>query len=125
MNADSTRDQSVRSEFPSALADFKAWVPKFKGSPYVPGMVSVALATGIGKDTLRGRYFDCEHDLGDVLEQKEVLDADPELHSLGVKFLGGQPNDGGMEHREAEEPVPFHPDEEGPQWIRGPQHIEI
>ncbi|KAI9740612.1 MAG: hypothetical protein M1834_005193 [Cirrosporium novae-zelandiae] len=83
------------------------WVKNFKTSPYLVGMTSVALATGIAKDVLRGRYYDCEQDLDDVLSQKEILQKNPELYGMGVPFLGGLPNDGGMELREGERPFEF------------------
>lgn len=70
-------------------------------------MTSVALATGIAKDVLRGRYYDCEHDLGDVLKQAEILHQNPALYSLSMQFLGGLQNDGGMENREPEKPFRF------------------
>jgi len=70
-------------------------------------MTCVALATGIAKDVLRGRYLDCEQDLGDILEQRELLRKDESFYNLGVKFLGGLPNDGGMENRDAEEKFQF------------------
>lgn len=67
-------------------------------------MVSVALATGIGKEILRGRYLDCDQDLEDIIRQGDVLKSDPQLNSLNVSFLGGLPNDGGTGNLPLEKP---------------------
>lgn len=83
------------------------WMPNFKTTPYVSGMTCVALATGIAKKALRGRYHDCTQDLDDIIAQANTLEQDPDLYGLSVKFLGDMPNDGGMENRPGEEPVPF------------------
>jgi hypothetical protein len=54
----------------------------------------VYLASGKAK-VLKGRYFDCEQDIGTVVAGgKEVLEED--LYSLRVRFLGGLANDGGI-----------------------------
>jgi len=55
-------------------------------------MVCVALAAGVAKDTLRGKYFDVGQDLEDVISQPAALKADPELYSLHTNFLGGLSN---------------------------------
>ncbi|KAG4431541.1 hypothetical protein IFR05_012976 [Cadophora sp. M221] len=68
------------------------------------GMVSVALATGIGKQALRGRYVDCGQDLEGIISQETAFKADPELHSLNMKFLGGLLNDEGGANLTLEEP---------------------
>lgn len=57
-------------------------------------MVCVALATGLGKRVLRGRYFDVGQDLEDVLAQSQALAADPDLYSLHTSFLGELTNAG-------------------------------
>lgn len=67
----------------------------YNDSPYLGAMVCVALAAGVGKRALRGRYLDAGHDLEDVLAQADALAADPDLHMLHTRFLGGLPNDGG------------------------------
>ena len=51
-------------------------------------MTSVALATGMAKKALRGRYFDATQNLEDVLEEAEIIRKDPLLYGLGTKFLG-------------------------------------
>ncbi|KAJ5209800.1 hypothetical protein N7449_004179 [Penicillium cf. viridicatum] len=84
-------------QFPNFEKDMKLWVSRFRDSPYLSGMTSVALASGIAKEVLRGRYYDSEHDLGDVLAQGEMGLKHPEYYTLGVRFPGGRPNDGGME----------------------------
>ncbi|KAH7146829.1 hypothetical protein B0J13DRAFT_500713 [Dactylonectria estremocensis] len=79
----------------------------FKDSPHLSGMVSVALATGIAKEALKGKYFNVQQDLEDVITQASTIRADPELYTLNTKFLGGLENDGGTEKRAAEDPFQF------------------
>jgi hypothetical protein len=79
----------------------------FKDSPYLSGMASVALATGIAKKALKGKYFDVQQDLEDVITQASAIRADPELYTLNTKFLGNLDNDGGTEKRLAEDPFHF------------------
>jgi hypothetical protein len=79
------------------------WLEKFKDSPFLAGMTSVALASGMAKKLLRGRYFDCEQDLSDVLAQGEEISKKP-YYTLGVQFPGGLLNDGGMENLDSEPP---------------------
>ena len=55
-------------------------------------MVCVALANGIAKDVLKGKYFDVGHNLEDVIAQSEAIRRDPELYSLHTTFLGGLSN---------------------------------
>jgi hypothetical protein len=57
-------------------------------------MVCVALASGVGKHVLRGRYFDVGQDLEDVLAQEAALRADPDLYALHTSFLGELTNAG-------------------------------
>ncbi|KAB5585181.1 hypothetical protein GE09DRAFT_944958 [Coniochaeta sp. 2T2.1] len=64
----------------------------YTDSPYLNGMVCVALANGIAKDVLKGKYFDVGHDLEDVIAQSEAIKKDPELYSLHTTFLGGLSN---------------------------------
>lgn len=67
----------------------------YDDSPYLNGMVCVALATGIAKDCLRGRYFDVKQDLEDVLVQREVIRKEKDtLYMLHTSFLGGMDNGG-------------------------------
>lgn len=47
----------------------------------------------------RGRYLDCEEDLGDLIKQKDII-LKNDLYKLSVDFIGGRPNDGGMYLRE-------------------------
>lgn len=64
----------------------------FKADPALPGQVCAFLAAGRGK-VLRGKYFDCEQNITQVLSQgKEGLHG---LYELKVDFMGGLPNDGG------------------------------
>ncbi|KAK0648881.1 hypothetical protein B0T16DRAFT_371578 [Cercophora newfieldiana] len=66
----------------------------YNDSPYLNGMFCVALATGLGKETLRGRYLDVGQDLEDVLKQGEVVRESGELYRLHTSFLGGLKNGG-------------------------------
>ena len=61
-------------------------------SPYLNGMVCVALANGVAKEALKGKYFDVGQDLEDVVAQAEAIKNDPELYSLHASFLGGLSN---------------------------------
>ncbi|KAK4152209.1 hypothetical protein C8A00DRAFT_35120 [Chaetomidium leptoderma] len=85
---------SVASLPPQAQAFFTNTLDVYNDSPYLNGMVCVALATGVGKRVLRGRYFDVGQDLEDVLAQGEVLKANPDLYSLHTSFLGELTNAG-------------------------------
>ncbi|KAK1833435.1 hypothetical protein QBC39DRAFT_254572 [Podospora conica] len=79
--------EATREKFARALEIYN-------DSPYLNGMVCVALATGVGRDALRGRYVDVGQDLEDVLAQGEALRADKELNVLATRFLGGLANAG-------------------------------
>lgn len=100
-------DPSVVEQFPGFLDQLPQWVARFKTSPFLAGMTSDALVSGIAKDVLRGRYFDCEQDLEDVLFQRDLIIHNSECYKLPTSFLGGLPNDGGMENREAEKAFSF------------------
>ena len=94
-------------DYPQVADAIKESLKGFKDSPYLNGMVCVALATGIAKDALKGRYFDAQQDLQDVISQADAITADPELYALHTKFLGSLRNDGGTELRPAEDPFEF------------------
>lgn len=66
----------------------------YNDSPYLNGMVCVALAAGVGKKLLRGRYIDVGQDLEDILAQPEALTENPDLYMLHTSFLGGLKNGG-------------------------------
>ncbi|KAF5534518.1 Dehydrogenase reductase SDR family member 7B [Fusarium phyllophilum] len=70
------------ADYPQAMESFLEILKGFKDTPYLSGMTSVALATGIAKEVLRGKYFDAQHDLEDVIAQASVLKANPELYTL-------------------------------------------
>ncbi len=78
----------------------------YNDSPYLSGMVSVALATGIAKDALRGKYFDVGQDLEDVLAQGEAIKKNPDLYSLHTSFLNGLAN-GNWGTAPSDEPFDF------------------
>ncbi|KAH7628324.1 hypothetical protein B0T09DRAFT_346417 [Sordaria sp. MPI-SDFR-AT-0083] len=64
----------------------------YNDSPYLNGMACVALASGIAKHVLRGKYVDVGQDLEDILAQAEAIKLDEELYSLHTSFLGGLVN---------------------------------
>lgn len=86
--------ESVANLPPQAHAFFANQLDVYNDSPYLNGMVCVALATGVGKRVLRGKYFDVGQDLEDVLAQEDALKADPDLYSLHTSFLGELTNSG-------------------------------
>ena len=89
-------DPEVAKAYPELAANRPKWVKNFNTSMNLAAAVSVFLATGRVKDTLKGRYIDCEHDLEaftDPEAAKEIISQN--LHTLEVRFLGGLPNDGG------------------------------
>ena len=55
-------------------------------------MTCVALATGLAKHVLRGKYVDVGQDLEDILAQAEAIKRDENLYSLHTTFLGGLGN---------------------------------
>ncbi|KAH8595337.1 hypothetical protein B0O99DRAFT_594530 [Bisporella sp. PMI_857] len=98
-------DPSILQEFPQAMYMRQHFQTLLTTAPSLPGMVSVALATGIGKDVLRGRYIDCTQDLEDIINQADSLKADSDLYSMKVNFLGGLPNDEGWDRQQEEQYV--------------------
>ncbi|KAH6868928.1 hypothetical protein B0T10DRAFT_596052, partial [Thelonectria olida] len=103
---DGQRDAAL-AEFPHITSRFAEWKNKFTGSPGLAGMACVALATGIAKDVLRGRYFDVEQDLEDIISNAALLKADPLLHTLHVTLLGSLEREEGAVDREPEAPFDF------------------
>ena len=79
---------------PQARGWFARALDIYNDSPYLNGMVCVALAAGVAKTALRGRYFDVGQDLEDVLAQADALVRDPDLYALHTRFLGGLQNGG-------------------------------
>ena len=50
----------------------------------------------MGKEVLRGKYFDCEQDIGTVIAAGvDEIRGPKRLYELKVEFLGGLPDDGG------------------------------
>ncbi|KAK4675498.1 hypothetical protein QC764_504740 [Podospora pseudoanserina] len=86
--------ESVSTLPPQAQSKFVNALDIYDDSPYLNGMVCVALATGVGKEVLRGKYFDVGQDLEDVLGQREALRQNPDLYGLHTSFLGGLKNGG-------------------------------
>ena len=84
----------VAAKYPEKVKMRDDWLPKFVTSRFLCGATCVYIASGKAK-VLKGRYFDCEQDIGQVVAGgQEVQDDD--LYTLRVKFLGGLPNDGGI-----------------------------
>ncbi|KAF5672746.1 cytochrome P450 monooxygenase [Fusarium denticulatum] len=71
------------------------------------GMKTAALATGIAKDALRGRHYDVEQDMEDVIAQASLLKADPLLHTLHISMLGSLEREEGAMAQEPEEKFGF------------------
>ncbi|KAK0713929.1 hypothetical protein B0T26DRAFT_753985 [Lasiosphaeria miniovina] len=87
-------DESVGNLPPQARGWFAKALDIYNDSPYLNGMVCVALATGLARTALRGKYIDVGQDLEDVLAQAAAIAQNPELYSLHTSFLGGLPNGG-------------------------------
>jgi len=77
-----------------ARAPFSRALDIYNDSPYLNGMFCVALATGVGKSFLRGKYLDVGQDLEDLVAQAEAIKANPDLYTLHTSFLGGLKNGG-------------------------------
>jgi hypothetical protein len=69
-------------------------------------MVCVALASGIAKEALKGKYVDVGHDLEDIIAQTELFKKNTDLHSLHTTFLGSLPSTGAMVPK-PETPIEF------------------
>ena len=94
-------------DYPELTNGMKEVLKGFKDSPHLSGMTCVALATGIAKDVLSGKYFDAQHDLGDVIAQGEHIQSHPDIYGLHTTFPGQLENDGGTERLPAEQPFEF------------------
>ncbi|TEA14284.1 Short chain dehydrogenase citE [Colletotrichum sidae] len=65
--------------YPRVVEKFADMLRNFKDSPHLRGMALVALANGVAKGVLRGRYVDVQQDLEDVLSQAAALEENPDL----------------------------------------------
>ncbi|KAK8123511.1 NADP-binding protein [Apiospora kogelbergensis] len=84
-------------DHPDRAAKLVQRVDNYNDSPYLNGMVCVALATGLARHVLRGRYFDVGQDLEDVLALAgDAIKADPELYTLHTRYLGSVPDGGAV-----------------------------
>lgn len=85
-------DNDIKEKYPDTAAAWAKFHNLFKVQPDVCGQTCAFLAAGRGK-MLKGRYFDCEQNI------QEVIDAgEPGLqgcYEMKVDFAGGLPNDGG------------------------------
>ncbi|KAK7918266.1 hypothetical protein PG985_010140 [Apiospora marii] len=84
-------------DHPALAAKLTARVDAYNDSPHLNGMTCVALATGLARHVLRGRYFDVGQDLEDVLAgpASAAIEADPELYTLHTRYLGTVPDSSG------------------------------
>lgn len=99
-------EQSLQKLPSKVAAGMTRWLDMYNDSPHLNGMTCVALATGIAKDALRGKYYDVGQDLEDVIAQTAAIKADPELYSLHTKFVGGLSN-GNPDDKPCDEPFDF------------------
>lgn len=83
----------VAAQYPKVAEAYLKFTANFPCSPSLCGQTCVFLAAGRGR-ALRGRYFDCEQDVGYVATMGDTI-REQQLYELKVEFLGGLPNDGG------------------------------
>ena len=88
-------DADVAEAYPQLVKAINSWIPLFKTSRFLCGATCVYIASGKAK-VLKGRYFDCEQDIEQVVTtgQEEIPKKD--LYRMRIEFLGGLPNDGGV-----------------------------
>ncbi|GME31693.1 hypothetical protein GTA08_BOTSDO08613 [Neofusicoccum parvum] len=86
-------DPDVAEMYPEVSKVYTTFANNFRCKPALCGQTCVFLAAGKGR-ALKGKYFDCEQDVGYVASMAEEMQA-KELYELKVDFLGGLPNDGG------------------------------
>lgn len=84
----------VAEVYPERVKARNQILPKMIVSRFLCGATCVYIASGKAK-VLKGRYFDCEQDIGYVVSHPEEI-VEEDLYRLGVRFLGGLPNDGGI-----------------------------
>jgi hypothetical protein len=99
-------EESLAMLPPQVAQGFDKWLDLYTDSPYLNGMTCVALATGVAKTALKGKYLDVGQDLGDIIAQKAALQ-NSEMYSLHTTFLGSLLNDGGPADRPKVEPFVF------------------
>ena len=86
----------VANAYPGFKEAFEAFSKLFRCKTRLCGQTCVYLACGEGKEVLKGKYFDCEQDIGTVVAAgPEEIRGPKQLYELKVEFLGGLPNDGG------------------------------
>ncbi|EXJ76398.1 uncharacterized protein A1O5_00906 [Cladophialophora psammophila CBS 110553] len=85
-------DPDIEEKYPEFGVKWRQFHQLFKVSPALCGQTCAFLSAGKAK-LLRGKYFDCEQDIGTVLAVGEQ--GLKGLYDLKVEFLGGLPNDGG------------------------------
>lgn len=88
-------DPDVNARYPDMAVKWAAFHKAMDDDPYLCGQTCVFLATDRGK-ALRGRYFDVEQNIVTVVAAGEETIKKEGLYELGVQFLGGFPNDGGI-----------------------------
>lgn len=85
----------VAEAYPGFAVMYREFGKLFCCKTRLCGQTCVFLATGEGKKVLKGRYFDCEQDIGTVVAAGPEEIQSKQLYELKVEFLGGLPNDGG------------------------------
>ena len=86
----------VATAYPGFAVAYNEFGKLFKCKTRLCGQTCVYLACGEGKEVLKGRYFDCEQDIGTVVAAgPEEIRGPKGLYELKVEFLAGLPNDGG------------------------------
>ncbi|KAK6822659.1 pap2 superfamily protein [Apiospora arundinis] len=84
-------------DHPDRAAKLAQRLDAYNDSPYLNGMTCVALATGLARRVLRGRYIDVGQDLEDLLALAgDAIKADPELYTLHTRYLGAVPDGGAV-----------------------------
>jgi hypothetical protein len=86
-------DKDVVEKYPERAKALQDWLPFFKTDRMLCGATAVYIASGKAK-ILKGRYFDVEQDIEDVVNAgpSEIIDKD--LYRMKIDFLGGLANDG-------------------------------
>jgi hypothetical protein len=83
----------VREMYREMVAKYQEFQKRFIDSGYLSGQTCAFMAAGKALP-LRGRYFDVEQDIGEVLKYASEF-AEKGLYDLKVEFAGGLLNNGG------------------------------
>ena len=83
----------VRKKYPEMVARYQEFQRRFIDSGYLCGQTCAFIAAGKALP-LRGKYFDVEQDIEEVLKYAHEFQ-EKGLYDLKVEFPGGLLNDGG------------------------------